>query len=272
MSSQKSVRDAAATILSWEDVPQIDIIVNSAGVMGVPNRELTKDGIEMHFATNHIGHWLLSSLLMPKLMEASKNATKGATRIINVSSGSPIFSTPRWSDTNFDTLNKDLPEDEKPLVSVFQAWGYQDVENKSYIPLDGYNRSKVAQLLSSIAFTKRLFGKFGILSITVHPGVVQTELGRDFPPEVLEAVAKQREKGMWLFKSQGAGAATSLVAALDPNLAIGVGETKGETQNWGMYLSDCQIFDRATPQASSSENAERMWELSEKLVGQSFAW
>ena len=272
LSSQTSVRDAADTVLAWDDVPQITIIINSAGVMCLPTRQLSKEGIEMHFATNHIGHWLLSCLLMPKLIAASKRTPKGSTRVINVSSASPTISTPRWSDINFDTLNKDLPEDEQPPAAFFHAWGYEDVENKSYIPLDGYNRSKVAQLLSSIAFSKRTFEKFGILSITLHPGVIQTELVREFPTETLQALAKQREQGKWLFKSQAAGAATSLVAALDPKLAVGVGETKGTTENWGMYLADCQIWDKATPQASSSQNAERMWELSEKLVGQSFAW
>lgn len=56
LSSQQSVRAAAAEVLSWKDVPVVDILINSAGVMGVQERTLTEDGIEMHFATNHIGH------------------------------------------------------------------------------------------------------------------------------------------------------------------------------------------------------------------------
>jgi NAD(P)-dependent dehydrogenase (short-subunit alcohol dehydrogenase family) len=59
------VRVGAAEILSWVDVPTVDILVNNAGVMLVPERTLTEDGVEMHFATNHIGHFLFTCLIMP---------------------------------------------------------------------------------------------------------------------------------------------------------------------------------------------------------------
>ncbi|KAJ5681746.1 uncharacterized protein N7477_001686 [Penicillium maclennaniae] len=108
LSSQKSVRAAAAEVLAWEDVPSVNILINSAGVMGVQERTLTEDGIEMHFATNHIGHWLFTCLIMPKIIEASKQNPKGATRIVNVSSGSPRMSSMRWSDMNFDRSLKSL--------------------------------------------------------------------------------------------------------------------------------------------------------------------
>src|SRR6202012_5337379 len=115
--------------------------------MGGQELTLTDDGIEMHFATNHIGHWLLSTLIMPKLIEAAKNNPKGATRVANVSSGSPMVSGMRWSDMNFQKTNEDLPAAEQPNYGFFKAWGYTDMEKKPYIPLDGYNRSKVANVL-----------------------------------------------------------------------------------------------------------------------------
>lgn len=119
LSSQNAVRAAASELLSWSDVPTIDIIVNSAGIMCLPKRTLSEDGIEMQFATNHIGHFLFTSLIMPKLIEASKaNSTQGATRIINVTSLSPTWSRMRWSDTNFDKKNKDIPEEERPAYQV----------------------------------------------------------------------------------------------------------------------------------------------------------
>ncbi|KAH8703376.1 hypothetical protein BGW36DRAFT_312476 [Talaromyces proteolyticus] len=269
LSIQQSVRDAAAKVMSWSDVPMIDILINNAGVMGIRERTLTSDGIETHFATNHIGHWLFTCLIMPKLAKAAENSPKGATRVVNVSSASPWVSAMRWSDLNFDKKNKDLPKEEQPNYEWFKAWGYTDLENQSYNPLDGYNRSKVANVLSAIGANKRLFNKHGVLSLAVHPGVIDTELGRNFPLETLEAVKTLKEQGVYSSKTLGAGASTSMVAALDPKLAEGVSNDK---MNSGSYLVDCQISDQACPLAVSSEEAEKLWELSEKLVGQAFTW
>ena len=93
LSSQQSVRDAAAKVLSWSDVPTLDVIVNNAAIFAFPERTLSEDGIELHFATNHIGHFLFTSLLMPKLIAAAQGSEKGATRIVNVTSGSPMVAT-----------------------------------------------------------------------------------------------------------------------------------------------------------------------------------
>lgn len=272
LSIQQSVRNAAAEVMSWTDVPAIDIVVNNAGVMGIQERTLTGDGIEMHFATNHLGHWLLTCLIMPKLIEASAQSPKGATRVVNVSSASPCVSGLRWSDINFDKKNKDLPETEQPLYEWFKAWGCMNLENESYNPLDGYNRSKVANVLFGIEANQRLFEKYGILSTAVHPGVIDTELGRNFPADTLKSISEMRQKGVFSVKTLAAGASTSMVAALDPKLAEGVGLAKGDQENWGSYLMDCQISDQANPLAVSSQEAKKLWELSESLAGQVFTW
>lgn len=81
-----------------------------------------------------------------------------------------------------------------------------------------------------------------------------------------------REKGEFTLKTLGAGASTSLVAALDPKLAVGVGETHNGSENWGAFLNDCQISAKARPSAVSSSEAEKLWEVSEKLVGERFEW
>ncbi|KAL1853773.1 hypothetical protein Plec18170_005165 [Paecilomyces lecythidis] len=271
LSIQQSVRDAAAEVMSWTDVPTIDIVVNSAGVMCIQERTLSKDGIEQHFATNHLGHWLLTCLIIPKLIKAAENNPKGATRIVNVSSASPQVSGMRWSDINFEKKNKDLPAEEQPNYEWFQMCGCPDIEDASYVPLDGYNRSKVANVLFGIAATKRLFDKYGILSLSVHPGVIETELGRNMSLKDLEAFAELR-KSFFKVKTLGAGASTSLVAALDPKLAQGVGQSENDSENWGCYLEDCQISGKGHPLAVSSKEAEKLWDISEKLVGQTFAW
>lgn len=264
------MRAGAAEILSCVDVPTVDILVNSAGVMLVPERTLTEDGVEMHFATNHIGHFLFTCLIMPKLIAAAKAGPKGATRVINVSSLSPTFARMRWSDVNFDKMNKDLPESEQPSYDVHRRWGAVDPENASYIPLEGYNQSKVANILFGIAANKRLYEKHGILSVGLHPGIIQTELSRTMPQETRDAISDTFRSGAFTYRSLGAGSSTSLVASLDPKLKPG--ETKDGKENYGSYLIDCQISDKAQPLAVSSSEAEKLWKLSEELVHEKFAW
>ena len=270
LSSQKAVRDAAAEVLSWNDVDGIDIIVNSAAVMGLTNRELTPEGIEMHFGTNHIGHFLFTSLLVPKLIVAAKRNPRGATRVINVTSGSPLGAGIRWSDINFDKKTKDLPAEEQPNPRIAAAWGFPDIEDKSYFPIEGYNQSKVANVLFSIGLTSRVFQKYGILSMAIHPGIIKTELQRDFGSELQGAVSKMESNNM-TYKTLGAGASTSLTAALDPKLSEGAGE-EVDGRASGSFLMDCQVSDQRNPKAFTKSEAERLWELSEKLVGEKFAW
>ena len=270
LSSQAGVRKGASELLSWKDVPKIDILVNNAAVMLLPERTLSEDGIEMHFATNHIGHYLFTNLIMPKLFEAAKNSPKGATRVVNVSSRSPEVSTIRWSDLNFEKINNTLPKVEQPPYDFHRAWAEQDPEHKSYLPLEGYSQSKVANVLFSIGLNKRLYDKYGVLSLTLHPGVIQTELSRSAKPETIEAIGKMKDSGRFTLKTLGAGASTSLVASLDP--ALGPGENVNGKENRGVYLSDCQICDAARPEAISSSEAERMWQLSEQLVKEKFVW
>ena len=99
-----------------------------------------------------------------------------------------------------------------------------------------------------------------------------TELGRNFAPETMEAIKQMMESGVIDLKTLGAGASTSMVAALDPKLAVGVGETHQESENWGAFLDNCQISAKARPSAVSSKDAERLWEVSEKLVGEKFEY
>ncbi|KAI0548489.1 putative short-chain dehydrogenase [Xylaria curta] len=270
LSRQKSVRAAASELLSWTDIPTVDIIINSAGVMGIPERTLTEDGIELHFATNHIGHWLLTCSIMPKLIKAAENNPKGATRVVNVSSASPMRAPMRWSDLNFEKLNKDLPKEEQPHYDFIERWGYKDVQNKSYVGLDGYNMSKIANVLFGVGANKRLYEKYGILTLAVHPGVIATELGRNFPPENRKAIDDMLDSGLFTYRTLGAGASTSLVAALDPKL--GPGETRDGKENYGVYLDACQITDKALPGNVSDASGERLWKLSEELVKEKFEW
>ena len=93
LSSQAQVRKAAAEVLSWPE--PIDVLVNNAAVMATPYQK-TVDGLELQFGTNHIGHFLFTNLVIPKLLQSTQGP-----RIINVSSGGHRLSDIRWDDIGF---------------------------------------------------------------------------------------------------------------------------------------------------------------------------
>jgi NAD(P)-dependent dehydrogenase (short-subunit alcohol dehydrogenase family) len=92
LDSLDSVRKVAQTILDDSSMSKIDVMVNNAGIMACPY-EKTKDGLEMHFGVNHVSHFLLTNLLMPKILAAGPVA-----RIINISSYGNIMSDIRYDD------------------------------------------------------------------------------------------------------------------------------------------------------------------------------
>jgi NAD(P)-dependent dehydrogenase (short-subunit alcohol dehydrogenase family) len=160
--SQESVKAAAAEIVSLTD--HLDLIINNAGVMS-QTRITTKEGIEGQFGACHVGHFLLTNLLMPQLLTAAKSNAAGATRVVNLTSLGHRISPVRFSDYNL--TGKDVPPEEKnpgPLPPMF-------LKNAP----DGYNgwvaygQAKTANILFSIGLNKRLKGK-GVTSYAVHPG------------------------------------------------------------------------------------------------------
>lgn len=264
LSIQKAVRAAASELMSWDEIEAIDILVNCAAVFGFGSTErtITEDGLELHFATNHIGHWLFTNLIMPKLIKAASKSPKGATRIINVSSGSPITAGIRWSDLNFEKMIKELPEDEQPSAFLHKMFGITITDETTYTFFEGYSQSKVANVLFGVGATARLYEKYGIASFALHPGVIQTELGRGATVAEREAINSQKIQ----YKTLSQGSSTTLVAALDPKV-LGVLKEKEPL----VFLADCQML-ALPPKSSSKENAERLWSLSEELVKEKFSW
>lgn len=102
LGSQESVRSAAAEVNAWDDIPAIDLLVNNAGIMAVDYKP-SPEGIESQFATNHLGHFLFTNLIMKKIV-ASKEP-----RIVSVSSDGHRFGSVRFSDYNFDVRTKSAP-------------------------------------------------------------------------------------------------------------------------------------------------------------------
>ncbi|EDW79840.2 uncharacterized protein Dwil_GK18888 [Drosophila willistoni] len=178
LSSFESIRKFVVGYKQEQD--KLHILINNAGQMNCP-KSLTKDGFEMHLGVNHLGHFLLTNLLLDYLKKSAPS------RIVNVSSLAHIFGRINKKDLNSE---------------------------KSYSQDFAYAQSKLANILFTRELAKRLKDT-GVTTNALHPGVVQTELLRHwnifrkyfFTPFV------------WpIFKTPKSGAQTTLYAALDPDL------------------------------------------------------
>lgn len=233
-----SVRSAAATINS--SVTKIDYLINNAGIMAVEEFKTNKDGIELQFATNHLGHFLLTKLLLSKLLVAGSGS-----RIVNLTSLAHKICPVRFGDYNF-------------------AGG------KEYSPWAGYGQAKTANILFSVSLAEKLRSK-GIQSYAVHPGAIMTTgLGRYItdPEKSLGSIDSVAFKNTGrhfsladdIPKPIQQGINTVLMATLDLRI-------EGDS---GSYMANTKI-EPAYEYAEDKGNAEKLWELSETLVGEKFS-
>jgi len=251
LASLESVREAAAEIN--KAVEKIDILINNAAVV-MQAHAYTKEGLELQFGTNHIGIFLLTNLLMPKILQAAQQSQcKGSTRIVNLTSAGHIISPIRYSDYNFAKRPEDIPEDERPMSRP--GVSFDPPPGKTYVPFVAYGQSKTANILMSLSISENLASQ-GVRSIATHPGSIWTDLSRNLDEEYTDLISKTGS----FWKTLDQGSATTLVAALDPKL--------GEDRSV-IYLSDCQVAEPAA-HASDPVAAERLWKLSEEIVGQKF--
>lgn len=177
LASLDSVREFSKKFHSLEN--RLDILMNNAGVFGVP-RTLTKDGFEMHIGVNHLGHFLLTNLLLD-LLKAS-----APSRIVTVSS--KLHN------------NGKIARDDLMMEKSYGGWA-------------GYANSKVANILHTVGLTKRLKGT-GVTANSLHPGVVRTEIGRHTTiMHNLMAILLYP-----IYKNVREGAQTQIMVALDPDL------------------------------------------------------
>ena len=262
LSSQTSVRAAAALVLAYPE--PLHILINNAAVMNLPERTLTTDGLETQFATNYLGPFLLTNLLLPKLLSSVPSSPPNSVRIINLSSVAHQFSPLRFSDLNFSCSNNSLPQDEQFPSETIKNLGMLNTAQSHYIPIVAYGQSKTGNILFTIALNARLSVARGIQSYAVHPGSIDTDLQRHEDPKML-AEARKRFGNKLVTKTLEAGASTTLVAALDPALGF-------EKEN--VYMADCAFAEPAEwcKGEKGRERAERLWRVSEDLVGEKFAW
>lgn len=233
----------AFTDLFLRDYPRLDLLINNAGVMACPKGQ-TKDGFEMQFGTNHLGHFLLTNRLRPALDASAKEGRK--PRVVTLSSRAHQRAGVDLEDPNY----KQAP---------YEKW-------------EAYGRSKSANALFALELDKRVGGT-GVRSYSVHPGGIMTNLGRHLTEEdIAMLMARFGQSGDQPgFKTIPQGAATSCYAATAPELD-GLG---------GMYLEDCGqavVNDDLTSDAGGQRSwimdegvAAKLWTLSEELVGERFA-
>jgi len=198
LGSLESVRACADRVASSHG--RLDALVANAGVMAVPFGR-TDDGFELHFGTNHLGHFVFVGRLLP-LLRASAPA-----RIVVLSSAGHAMSDIVWDDPNY--------------------------ERREYSKMEGYGQSKTANILHAVELERR-YGAGGVHAFSVHPGLVATELGRYFTREDFAALrARARAStGGDLPSPVGVdvGAATSAWAV-----------TRAADRDGGAYLADCGV-------------------------------
>ncbi len=234
LGSLESIR--AATSRARQRFDRIDLLINNAGVMACPFMH-TADGFEMQFGTNHLGHFALTAELMP-LIERGH-----AKRIVNLSSRGHHFAPVDFDDPNF--------------------------ERRPYDPWVSYGQSKTANVLFTVGLEQR-FAVLGIHAYAVHPGGIQTNLGRHMTEEMVAALMERvtSSDSGFEWKTIPQGAATSCWAATAPEL-----EGKG-----GVYCEDCHVAEvddvssdgGVRSYAVNSSYADRLWKLSEELTGAKF--
>lgn len=208
----------------------LDVLINNAAVMAAPYAT-TADGFEQQLGVGHLGHFLFTTLLV------NKKKIKEGGRIVNVSSDGHRFSGIRFDDPFFENGAK------------YDEW-------------QAYGQTKTANMLYSISLAQKLKPR-NITSLSLHPGVIsETNLGRHLNDGVLAKLVeqdKQNNMPSFDYKSQQEGASTILVAAFDPALV----------SSNGAYLDHCQIGIPLKPFAADPVAAEKLFGLSEELVGES---
>ncbi|KAH8551417.1 hypothetical protein BGW37DRAFT_537903 [Umbelopsis sp. PMI_123] len=233
LASLESVRRAAAEVNAYSET--VDVLINNAAIMSCPYHT-TKDGIEAQFGTNHIGPFLFTNLILPKMLSSKT----GAPRVVNISSIGHVLASILFDDPTFDN-------------------------GKAYNKWWAYGQSKTAIILFVRELSNRYKNK-GLISFSLHPGGIATNLGRDIKPGEYAEDLKDYDGNIvdWSgveFKTFGQGTATHMVAAFDPNIA----------SESGSYLEDCQIaMDNVKPYAKDDTAAKKLWKLSEEIVGQTF--
>ena len=243
LASLASVREVAAQEVA-KGLP-LDVLINNAGVMAPSKRQETKDGFELQFGTNMLGHFALTGLLMPALERAAAAATTEQQRPRVVTVASIAHKRGR---INFEDLQS----------------------TKSYSPMGAYQQSKLADLMFALEMERRLEAQSsGLMSVAVHPGVAETNLFKVGSGKGVARVAEQviAHTIGTLLNSDAEGALPTLYAATAAD-AKGGGYygPQGFQEMRGGTVGDAKV----APQARDAAAAARLWGVCEELTGVRF--
>lgn len=229
LGSLASIRRAAQALRA--SYPRIDLLINNAGVMWTP-KQVTEDGFELQFGTNHLGHYALTGLLLDHLLPVR------GSRVVTVSS----LGHRMRAAIHFDDLH----------------WEH------GYSRVGAYGQSKLANLLFTYELQRRLADAAApTVAVAAHPGGSNTELARNLPGifQPIKAVLAPV-----LFQGPESGAWPTLRAATDPTVEggqyygpDGLGEQRGRPK---LVQSSAQSHD--------AELQRRLWDVSEELTGVKF--
>ena len=242
LANLKSVRACADKLL--EKGESFDVIIANAGVMATPFGH-TADGFETQFGTNHLGHFVFVNKIAPLI--------RNGGRVVSLASSGHRFSNVDLSDPNF--------------------------ERTPYDPFIAYGRSKTANILFAVEFDHR-HRERGIRAAAVHPGGIQTELGRYMDSGALQKLVEQineqlaaEGKDSFQWKTIPQGAATSVWTAVVAS-ADEIGGKYCENCHTGKVVGDdvtiSAISEGVRAYALDPKNAGALWKKSEELVGESF--
>ena len=221
----------AAFVADWDG--PLDLLINNAGVMALPQLTLTDRAWETQFATNHLGHFALTVGLHDALAAAPNGA-----RIVSVSSTGHLRSPVVFDDLHF--------------------------AEREYDPWSAYGQSKTANVLLAVEATRR-WADDGIVANALMPGGIMTNLQRHVSQDVLDGWEKAQREGTVTFKTPQQGASTTLVAALAPEFATG-GHYLEDGNESPTVADDAEARSGVREYALDPGNAERLWEVSTELV------
>lgn len=227
-----SVRAFGSRLRTERDT--LDLLINNAAVMAPPTRQVTRDGFELQFGTNYLGHFALTAELLPLLRKGS------SPRVVNVSSVAA-----RGGAIDFDNLQAE----------------------RGYKPMPIYSQSKLATLMFAFELQRRSKALgWGITSAAAHPGISRTDLIPNGSGRT--SLAGLARTVLWfMFQPPAQGALPALFAATNPDVVPGgyygpdkLGETRGSP-----------ALARVPPQANDDAVAARLWDVSTRLTGANFA-
>ena len=227
VSSLADVRRFAAGFLAHHR--SLDLLINNAGVMALSPRQVTPEGFERQFATNHLGHFALTGLLLPALMAAP------APRVVTVASLAH-----KGGKIHFDDLQLE----------------------RSYSPWGAYNQSKLANILFARELARRSAGT-SLLSLPVHPGISQTSIVANGPGLNGLKMYVLKVLGPVVMQPDAAGAEPTLYAATSPDAVSGdyIGP------DGFMEIKGSPVVVKPRPNALDEAVGKRLWQVSEDLTG-----